>query len=69
VPDSGAPESLGNAENIADLLEEKTGYVIGSKVATSYLAVIEAMCTGKAHMGTLTTFVRSALPSPESEHL
>ncbi len=56
VPSGEAPEIIASAETVANLLEEKTGYVIEGSVATSYSAVIEAMGTKKAHMGTLATF-------------
>ena len=56
VPSGDTPEIIQSAEEIAELLSEKTGYVIEGSVATSYAAVIEAMGTGKAHMGTLATF-------------
>ena len=56
VPSGEAPDVIASADLIADLLEEKTGYVIEGSVATSYSAVIEAMGTAKAHMGTLATF-------------
>ncbi|MEA3459980.1 MAG: phosphate/phosphite/phosphonate ABC transporter substrate-binding protein [Chloroflexota bacterium] len=56
VPSGDTPDIIESAEEIAKLLSEKTGYVIEGNVATSYVAVIEAMGTGKAHMGTLATF-------------
>lgn len=56
VPSGDTPEIIESADIMADLLSEKTGYVINGEVATSYSAVIEAMGTGKAHMGTLATF-------------
>jgi len=56
VPSGDTPDIIASADVIADLLSEKTGYVIKGNVATSYSAVIEAMGTGKAHMGTLATF-------------
>lgn len=56
VPSGDTPEIIESADIMADLLAEKTGYVINGEVATSYAAVIEAMGTGKAHMGTLATF-------------
>ncbi len=56
VPSGDTPDIIASADMIASLLSEKTGYVIKGNVATSYSAVIEAMCTGKAHMGTLATF-------------
>jgi phosphonate transport system substrate-binding protein len=56
VPSADTEEVIESAEEITKLLSEKTGYVIEGNVATSYSAVIEAMCAGKAHMGTLATF-------------
>jgi len=56
VPSGDTPDIIESADEIAALLSEKTGYVIKGNVATSYSAVIEAMGTGKAHMGTLATF-------------
>jgi len=56
VPSGEAPEIIESADEVSKLLSEKTGYVIKGHVATSYSAVIEAMCTGKAHMSTLATF-------------
>jgi len=56
VPSGDTPEILASADQITNLLMEKTGYVIEGSVATSYAAVIEAMGTAKAHMGTLATF-------------
>ncbi|MCJ7667051.1 MAG: phosphate/phosphite/phosphonate ABC transporter substrate-binding protein [Anaerolineae bacterium] len=56
VPSGDTPEIIESADEITKLLSEKTGYVIEGTVATSYSAVIEAMCAGKAHMGTLATF-------------
>jgi len=56
VPSGDTPDIIESADAVAKLLSEKTGYVIKGNVATSYTAVIEAMCAGKAHMGTLATF-------------
>jgi len=56
VPSGDTPDIIASADTVANLLSEKTGYVIKGNVATSYSAVIEAMGTGKAHMGTLATF-------------
>jgi phosphonate transport system substrate-binding protein len=56
VPSGDTPEIMASADQITALLKEKTGYAIEGSVATSYSAVIEAMGTGKAHMGTLATF-------------
>ncbi len=56
VPSGETPDIIASADLITDLLKEKTGYVFEGSVATSYAAVIEAMGTKKAHMGTLATF-------------
>jgi phosphonate transport system substrate-binding protein len=56
VPSGEAPDILKSAELITELLSKETGYKIKGETATSYTAVIEAMCTEKAHMGTLATF-------------
>jgi len=56
VPSGDTPDIIETADEICELLSDKTGYVIEGNVATSYVAVIEAMCTGKAHIGTLATF-------------
>ncbi|MBC7250652.1 MAG: phosphate/phosphite/phosphonate ABC transporter substrate-binding protein [Anaerolineae bacterium] len=56
VPSAEAEAVIASAEDFTKLLSEKTGYVFEGTVPTSYSAAIEAMCTGKAHMGTLATF-------------
>lgn len=56
VPSGDTPDIIESADEIAKILSDKTGYVIKGNVATSYSAVIEAMGTGKAHIGTLATF-------------
>ncbi len=56
VPSAEAEEVIASAEDFMKLLSEKTGYAFKATVPTSYSAAIEAMCTGKAHMGTLATF-------------
>ncbi len=56
VPSADTQEVIESAEKISEMISEKTGYVIKGEVGTSYSAVIEAMGTGKAHMGTLATF-------------
>ena len=56
VPSAEAEEVIAGAEDLTKLLSEKTGYVFDGTVPTSYAAAIEAMCSGKAHMGTLATF-------------
>jgi phosphonate transport system substrate-binding protein len=56
VPSADTQEVIESAEKISEMISEKTGYVIKGEVGTSYSAVIEAMGTGKAHIGTLATF-------------
>lgn len=56
VPSGDTQEILASGEEIARLLEEKTGLSFETNVATSFAAVVEAMGTGKAHIGWLNTF-------------
>lgn len=56
VPSGDTQEIIAGGEEIEAMLEEKTGLVIDSNVATSYAAVVEAMGAGNAHIGWLNTF-------------
>ncbi len=56
VPSGDTQEIIAGGDEIASLLSEKTGLAIKANVATSFSAVIEAMGTGKAHVGWLNTF-------------
>ncbi len=56
VPSQDSEEVLSGAQQIADLVTDKTGLVIKTNIATEYAGVIEAMCNGEAHMGALNTF-------------
>jgi phosphonate transport system substrate-binding protein len=56
VPSQDSEQVLTGAQQIADLIEEKTGIVVRTNIATEYAGVIEAMCNGEAHMGALNTF-------------
>lgn len=56
VPSGDTQEIIAGGEAIEQMLEEKTGLVINSNVATSYAAVVEAMGAGNAHIGWLNTF-------------
>lgn len=56
VPSGDTQEIIAGGEAIEKMLEEKTGLVIDSNVATSYAAVVEAMGAGNAHIGWLNTF-------------
>jgi phosphonate transport system substrate-binding protein len=58
VPSGEMQEVVAGAEGVIALLEEETGLIIESNVATEYAGVIEAMCSDpvEAHMGSLATF-------------
>lgn len=56
VPSGDTQEIIAGGEAIETMLEEATGLVIESNVATSYAAVVEAMGAGNAHIGWLNTF-------------
>ncbi len=56
VPSGDTQEIITGGEAIESQLEEKTGYEIDTNVATSYAAVVEAMCAGNADIGWLNTF-------------
>jgi phosphonate transport system substrate-binding protein len=56
VPSGDTQEIIASGEEIAMMLEESTGLQIEANVATSYAAVVEAMCAGNAPVGWLNTF-------------
>jgi phosphonate transport system substrate-binding protein len=56
VPSGDTQEIITGGEEIERLLEEETGYDITTNVATSYAAVVEAMCAENADIGWLNTF-------------
>ncbi len=56
VPSGDTEAITVSGETLAKLLSEKTGLTIESNVATSYTTVVEAMGTGKAHIGWLPPF-------------
>ncbi len=56
VPSGDTQAITVSGETLAKLLSEKTGLTVESNVATSYTAVVEAMGTGKAHIGWLPPF-------------
>jgi phosphonate transport system substrate-binding protein len=58
VPSGEMERVATGAESVAALIEEETGLVIETNVATEYAGVIEAMCSDpvEAHMGSLATF-------------
>ncbi|HBY95216.1 MAG TPA: hypothetical protein DEP84_14890, partial [Chloroflexi bacterium] len=56
VPSGDTQEIIASGSEIAKMIEEKTGLSIMANVATSYAAVVEAMCAGNAPIGWLNTF-------------
>ena len=58
VPSGETERVATGAESVAALIEEETGLIIDTNVATEYAGVIEAMCSDpvEAHMGSLATF-------------
>ncbi len=56
VPSGDTQEIITGGEAIESQLEEITGYEVDTNVATSYAAVVEAMCAGNADIGWLNTF-------------
>lgn len=56
VPSGETEEILAGAGQLETLLEAETGLQFESSVATTYVAAVEAMCAGEAHIGWLATF-------------
>ncbi|MBN1316897.1 MAG: phosphate/phosphite/phosphonate ABC transporter substrate-binding protein [Anaerolineales bacterium] len=58
VPSGEMERVASGADSVAALIEEETGLVIDTNVATEYAGVIEAMCSDpvEAHIGSLATF-------------
>lgn len=56
VPSGDSAEILASGEQIAALVSAETGLTIEANVATSFAAVVEAMCAGNAQIGWLNTF-------------
>ncbi len=56
VPSQDSEQVLAGAQQIADIITDKTGIVVQTNIATEYAGVIEAMCNGEAQMGALNTF-------------
>ena len=56
VPSQDSEEVLAGAQQIADVVTDKTGVIIKTNIATEYAGLIEAMCNGEAQMGALNTF-------------
>ena len=55
-PSADAGKVLASAEPITARLSELSGLTIKAEVPTSYVASVEAMCSGEAHIGALATF-------------
>jgi phosphonate transport system substrate-binding protein len=56
VPSQDTDAVLAGAQEIAQAVEDATGYVIEPVVTTDFTAAVEAMCSGEAQMGALNTF-------------
>jgi phosphonate transport system substrate-binding protein len=58
VPSGEMERVAAGAGSVAAIIEEETGLIIETNVATEYAGVIEAMCSDpvKAHIGSLATF-------------
>jgi phosphonate transport system substrate-binding protein len=56
VPSQDTDAVLAGAQEIAQAVEDATGYVIDPVVTTDFTAAVEAMCSGEAQMGALNTF-------------
>jgi phosphonate transport system substrate-binding protein len=56
VPSGDTQEIIASGDLLAEMLTEKTGYVIKAEVGTDFAAAREAMGAGKAHVGWLNTF-------------
>ncbi len=62
TPSQDTEVVLAGAEAIAQHIEDQTGIVINSVVATDFTAQVEAICSGEAQMAAINTFgyVRAA---------
>lgn len=56
VPSGDTQEIIASGSEIAKMITERTGLEVVANVATSYAAVVEAMCAGNAPIGWLNTF-------------
>ncbi len=56
VPSGDTQEIIASGDQLAKMIQDKTGYVINANVGTDFAAVREAMGAGKAHIGWLNTF-------------
>lgn len=58
VPSGEMERVSAGADSVAALIEDETGLIVETNVATEYAGVIEAMCSDpvEAHIGSLATF-------------
>lgn len=56
VPSGDTQEIIASGDELAAMIEAKTGLEIQANVGTDYAAVREAMCAGQAQIGWLNTF-------------
>jgi len=56
VPSGDTQEIIASGDQLAQMIQDKTGLVIAANVGTDFAAVREAMGAGKAHIGWLNTF-------------
>jgi len=56
VPSGDTQEIMASGDQLAQMINEKTGLVVEATVGTDFAAVREAMGAGQAHIGWLNTF-------------
>ena len=56
VPSGDTQEIIASGDQLAQMIQDKTGLVVKANVGTDFAAVREAMGAGKAHIGWLNTF-------------
>jgi len=56
VPSGDTQEIIASGDQLAAMVEEKTGLTVIANVGTDFAAVREAMCAGQAQVGWLNTF-------------
>lgn len=56
VPSGDTQEIIASGDQLAQMIQDKTGLVINANVGTDFAAVREAMGAGKAHIGWMNTF-------------
>ncbi|MGC9333454.1 MAG: phosphate/phosphite/phosphonate ABC transporter substrate-binding protein [Anaerolineae bacterium] len=56
VPSGDTQEIIASGDELAAMIEERTGLVIAANVGTDFAAVREAMCADQAQVGWLNTF-------------